>query len=190
MAAVGAATLFTDVLTDVFAGVFTDVFTDVFPDVVTGTFTGAFAAVFTGVFTDVFTAVFTDVFIVVFTDVVVHESARRVLFGKIFRKLRIQGRVLTASHYSRGLPELLIWVLSASICGQFIISKEFWSQGRIFVLGTTYLRQARCFIVAGSRFQMTKTKFKALTRIPPGQGFRNMVCWFVTLWFAGLFFRV
>ena len=73
VAAVGAAALFTDVLTDVFTGVFTDVFTDVFPDVVTG----AFADVFTGVFTDVFTGVFTDVIIVVFTNVV--------------RNLRIQG---------------------------------------------------------------------------------------------------
>ena len=33
VATVGAATLFTDVLTDVF--IFTDVFTDVFPDAVT-----------------------------------------------------------------------------------------------------------------------------------------------------------
>ena len=60
VAAVGAAALFTDVLTDVFTGIFTDAFT------------GAFADMFTGVFTDVFTGVFTDVFIVVFTDVVLH----------------------------------------------------------------------------------------------------------------------
>ena len=35
MAAVGAASFFTDALTHVFTGVFTDVFIDVFPDVVT-----------------------------------------------------------------------------------------------------------------------------------------------------------
>ena len=57
MASVGAAALFTDVLTHVFTGAFTDVFTDVFPDVVTGAFTGAFTDVFTGVSIDVFTGV-------------------------------------------------------------------------------------------------------------------------------------
>ena len=43
LAAVGAAALFTDVLTDVFTGVFTDVFTGVFTDVFTGVFADVLA---------------------------------------------------------------------------------------------------------------------------------------------------